>query len=109
MSKYYSTLDLYLITSRAEGGPKSILESLASGVPLITSSVGMAPEIITSGKNGFLVEIQNVEQMVERTSSIIENQDMREKFIKHGLETVQDYTWENIVKQRYEKIYKSLI
>ena len=42
----YHALDAYLVTSRQEGGPKSVLESMAAGVPLVTTRVGQAPELV---------------------------------------------------------------
>src|SRR3990172_5673031 len=41
----YPALDAYLITSREEGGPKGILEAMASGVPLVSTRVGMAEDV----------------------------------------------------------------
>ena len=38
----YNAIDLYLIASREEGGPRAILESMASGTPLVTTKVGQA-------------------------------------------------------------------
>lgn len=45
LPRYYSALDLYLITSRLEGGPKSALEALACGTPLVSTPVGQVPEL----------------------------------------------------------------
>jgi len=57
----YETLDLYLVASRQEGGPKAILESMASGVPIISTRVGQAADIILPEKNGWLVDVEDVE------------------------------------------------
>lgn len=54
LNKLFNCLDLYLITSRQEGGPKSLLEAMACNVPVISTPVGQATEIIVDGKNGFL-------------------------------------------------------
>ena len=44
----YSALDLYLITSREEGGPRSFMESLATKTPLVATPVGMIQDYINS-------------------------------------------------------------
>ena len=44
--EYYKTCDICLITSREEGGPLSLLESLALGIPVISTKVGMAVDLI---------------------------------------------------------------
>lgn len=43
----YRALDIYLVTSRDEGGPKSVLESLASGIPVISTPVGQARDFLS--------------------------------------------------------------
>jgi len=57
----YHALDAYVVTSRQEGGPKAILESMASGVPIVSTRVGQAPELIRPGENGWLADIGDVE------------------------------------------------
>jgi len=50
-----SGLDILLVTSREEGCPYVILEAMAAGCPVIATDVGGIPDLITSGKTGFLV------------------------------------------------------
>ena len=96
VANYYKASDLYLITSREEGGPKSILESMACGVPLISTKVGMAEDIIIDGQNGYLVDIEDVDTIYNRACTLIENQELSLKFINSGLKTVKEYDWVNI-------------
>ncbi len=105
----YNILDLYLVTSRAEGGPQAILEGMATGVPLITTNVGMVPLVVKQGINGFVSDINDVNQLYQDSTEIIKNKELREKIIVNGLKTVKNYSWEIIVKQYYEKIYKKLL
>ena len=44
----YQALDLYLITSREEGGPMGLMESMSCGIPVVTTNVGMAADVILS-------------------------------------------------------------
>jgi glycosyltransferase involved in cell wall biosynthesis len=62
-SAYHAT-DLTLVTSRQEGGPKAVLESLAAGVPLVTTRVGQAGELVSDGENGLLAEVDDVDELV---------------------------------------------
>ena len=105
VASYYKASDLYLVTSREEGGPKSILESMACGVPLVSSKVGMAEDIILDGINGFLVDVEDIDNLYNKASSLIENKDLRIKIIKNGLDTVKSYSWKKISKQYFNKIY----
>ena len=56
-------LDLYIVASRHEGGPKAILESMASGVPLVTTRVGQAMDLVKHGKNAFMVNVEDVDAL----------------------------------------------
>lgn len=67
----YHCLDLYVVASREEGGPKSILESMACGIPLVTTRVGQAMDIVRHGENGWMVEIDDVRGLVASVEHIL--------------------------------------
>lgn len=63
VAKLFQALDLYIVASRQEGGPKAILESMASGVPLVTTRVGQAMDLVNHGKNAFMTDVEDVEAL----------------------------------------------
>lgn len=63
IGRLYHAIDLYMVTSREEGGPKSILESMASGVPLVSTHVGQAVDLVVHGVNGWLVDVEDVDAL----------------------------------------------
>jgi len=105
----YNVLDLYIVTSRSEGGPKALLESMATGVPVVTTNVGMAPYLIENRVNGFKAEINNINQLYNYSVELLQNEHLKKKFIKNSLKTVQKYNWENLVKRYYLEIYKKIL
>ena len=109
VAKYYHALDLYLITSRIEGGPKAILESWASGVPLISTKVGMVPDIARDGESVLLAEVENVDQISEKVKQIIESKKLKDTLVKNALKEVKKYSWSNIAKQYYQEIYSKIL
>jgi glycosyltransferase involved in cell wall biosynthesis len=106
VAEYFKAIDLYMVTSREEGGPKSILESMACGIPLISTKVGMAEDIIENGKNGFLVDIENIDGIYNKVCDIIDNSELSSKLVQNGLKTIVNYDWNLIVNKYYEKLYK---
>ncbi len=109
VAEYYKAIDLYIVTSREEGGPKSILESLASGVPIISTKVGMAPDIIIDGENGFLCEVEDVDDIVKKSMMILEGPSLRDRMTACGLETVRQFDWSSIAGQYEHRLYRKLL
>ena len=66
----YHALDVCLVASRQEGGPKAVLESMASGVPLVTTRVGQAMDLVRNGVNGFMVAVEDVEGLAHSVERV---------------------------------------
>jgi len=81
---------------------------MATGVPIISTNVGMAQDVIMNGINGFITEVENIEQIYNYAIKILNNRELKEEFIKNGLESVKKYDWKNLVREYYLKIYKGL-
>ena len=63
IGRLYHALDAYVVPSRQEGGPKGVLEAMASGVPVVTTRVGQAAEIVRHEENGYLVDVEDAEAL----------------------------------------------
>jgi glycosyltransferase involved in cell wall biosynthesis len=64
LARAYNALDLYLVTSRQEGGPKAALETAAAGIPLVSTRVGQAQELHAHGETAALVDVEDVDGLV---------------------------------------------
>jgi glycosyltransferase involved in cell wall biosynthesis len=53
LASFYSSIDVYLLTSRVEGGPFTVLEAMACKTPVVATRVGLVPEVIQDGVTGF--------------------------------------------------------
>jgi glycosyltransferase involved in cell wall biosynthesis len=71
----YRALDVYLVTSRQEGGPKAVLESLASGVPHVTTRVGQAQDHVVPGHHGWLADVGDAEGIAGLAAAIRDGVD----------------------------------
>ena len=60
MPGLFSALDVYLMTSRVEGGPVTVLEAMACGTPVVATRVGLVPDVICYGVEGFTVPVGDV-------------------------------------------------
>jgi len=109
IAKYYNILDLYLITSRVEGGPKQILESWASGIPVVSTRVGMVTDIAKDKKNILLTGSKNINQIANKATEIIENPTLRDRLVAKGLEAAPNYSWDKISVRYFKEIYQRLL
>ena len=75
---------LLVLPSRSEAWPNVFTEAMACRVPIIGTNVRGIPEIIEDGVNGFLVNPDNVDMLVEKIKILITNESLRRKFIEGG-------------------------
>ncbi len=95
IGELYNLLDLYLITSREEGGPMALLESMASGVPIVTTRVGQAIDIVKHKVNGLVCDIEDVDSLYENVVLVINDKNMRELLIANGRKSAEEYSIKN--------------
>ncbi|MCR9908102.1 glycosyltransferase family 4 protein [Vibrio campbellii] len=72
---YIENCSIYVLPSYHEGMPRTVLEAMAMGRPILTTDVPGCRETVVNGENGWLVEKANVEQLAERMVWFIENQN----------------------------------
>ena len=95
IAKLYDALDLYLITSREEGGPKAVLESMSKGVPLVTTEVGQAKDLVKSGENAMMTAIDNVEELSSFSLDVLGDKELQKKLINNGFRTAEQNSLDN--------------
>lgn len=105
----YNTLDLYIVSSRIEGGPLALIECMATGIPIVTTNVGMASLVIKNGINGLIAEVNNVEQLTLNALKILKNKDLHKLLVYNGLKEVLKYNWKEIAIQHYNQVYKKFL
>ncbi|MFW9997984.1 MAG: glycosyltransferase family 4 protein [Candidatus Odinarchaeota archaeon] len=108
MNLYYNMIDAYLITSRAEGGPKGLIESMACKIPVVSTRVGMAHDIVKDGMNGYIAEIDDIRSLVEKMELLISNDELRYEIGINGFDTSLNFTWKKIAKRYFDELYDPL-
>ncbi|MBK26614.1 MAG: glycosyl transferase family 1 [Halobacteriovorax sp.] len=109
ITKCFNLLDIYLVSSRLEGGPRAPMECHASGVPVVSTLVGQVPDMIEDGENGFIVEVGDTEAMAKSCLKILNNPELSKKFVQRGIETVKRFDYKVISSEYMEKLYKPLM
>jgi len=108
IAELYQCLDAYLITSRVEGGPKAILESMASMVPIISSPVGQAEEILQDQETGLLSPVGNIELYVQAVTWLYKNPARAKELKEKAFSACKQYDYVAMTTC-YEKMLKALM
>ena len=98
--------DLYVATSKREGLPVNILEAMISGLPLVVTNCRGQRELVEDGKNGYIVEINDVNALVEKIKNIYLDSRIREQVTNNARENIDKYLIENVLKEM-KKIYNT--
>ena len=99
MREYYNSLDLYICASRSEGTPRPVIEAAACGVPVISTDVGIVPELIENDINGFIVE-RTLEAITEKLKWIAKNQDILSNMGRQLRDKMEiEFNWETLIYQ----------
>lgn len=109
VAEAYRALDMYLVTSRCEGGPKALLEAWASGTPLVSTRVGMVSDLVESGVTGMIAEVDDVGTLVESCRRLIHDPEHRQQCVRHAATETLKYTWHCNAVQHYERVYSPIL
>jgi glycosyltransferase involved in cell wall biosynthesis len=96
LARAYHEVDVCLVTSRQEGGPKAVLESMASGVPLVTTRVGQAAELVRDGDNGLVADVDDVDALVGAVQRVHDDADLRARVGAAGRVTAEEHAEERL-------------
>jgi glycosyltransferase involved in cell wall biosynthesis len=109
LPKLYQAADVFAFSTFYEHHPFAVLEALATGLPVVTTTVGGIPETIDSGKNGYLVEPFNPRQFSEKILRLLENPAEAQEMGKKARQTVeQQLDWRIVVKEAMKVYDKAL-
>ena len=107
---YMGVSDVFVLPSLMETGGNVLLEALASGLPIISTKVGWAEDLVKEGYNGFIVRKNNLNDLKNRLGLLLNNNTLLSKFKNNSVNLAKTklITWKQCAKL-YEKEYKALL
>jgi len=108
--KYLLASDIFIFPSLNETGGNVLLEALSCGLPIITTRVGWAEDVVIEGYNGYFIEKKDVKSICKNLVKILTNSNLIKKFSKNSLKMANKriISWDEC-GTLYEKEYKSLL
>ena len=106
ISLAYNACDVFVAPSTQDNLPNTVIESLASGVPVVAFDIGGMPDMITNGYNGFLAESFSTEGLAQGVVNVLKDQSNLANFARK--KAVEIFTPGRIAEQ-YQKVYSGLL
>ncbi|MEK6826111.1 MAG: glycosyltransferase family 4 protein, partial [Nanoarchaeota archaeon] len=102
----YQAADVYALPSYREGLPLTLIESFASGLPVVASPVNGVPYEMKDPENGYFVEYGDLKGLKEAIVKILDNKDIALKMKKNNLKKAKTYDWD-LISKKTENLYKT--
>jgi glycosyltransferase involved in cell wall biosynthesis len=101
--------DFFVLPSRAEGLPISMLEAMSHGLPVVATAAGGSVEACTDGGQGYLVPIDDHAALADAMARLAADPALRRRLGEAGLARVRDEFSFDRTAERYEALYGRML
>lgn len=105
MPDYYNSIDVYICASKNEGTPNPVLESMASGVPVISTDVGIVRDAFGTKQKRFILKERSKEALKEKIKDLLNDKSQFDILSNENLESIKTWSWEEKCKQ-FKKFFE---
>jgi glycosyltransferase involved in cell wall biosynthesis len=106
LAGWYSRAMVFAFPSLDEGFGMPVLEAMASGIPVLTSSRSALPEV--AGDAAWLVDPEDTEALAQALRSMTERRELREDLARRGVLRARRFTWEKAVRETWD-VYEEVL
>jgi len=108
MDELFRRADVFWLTSSWEGLPNVVIEAMASGLPVVATDVGGTRELFCSGREGFLVRANHVDDFVYFGTALLRDDALRRKMSAAARQRAQQFSVRRMVSAM-EAVYDSVL
>ena len=106
---YYGIAQVAVLSSLSEGSPNALLEAMAAGVPVVATSVGGIPEIVTHGESALLVTPGDVAAMSASIARLLSDKNLAQSLVARSRERILEHHTPEARVRRLIDIYTGLL
>ena len=100
--------DVFALPSYREGLPRTVLEAMAMGLPIVTTDVPGCRETVIEGENGFLVRAGDSGSLTEALKKVIDDQELRRSMGERSLQLAEERFSTDVIVTQYMELYAEL-
>ncbi|MCZ7566031.1 MAG: glycosyltransferase family 4 protein [Burkholderiales bacterium] len=104
----YRSADLMLNPSTVDNMPISLLEAMASGVPVVSTDVGGIPDLVRNGETALLVPARDPDAMAAAAIRVISDPALARSLVAAGLERARAYAWPRVKPELFGAYARAL-
>lgn len=99
--------DVFVFPSICEGFGLVLVQAMATGLPLITTYNTSGPDFIEEGKDGFLIEAQDVEAIKNKVKYFLQNPEEVKRMGQNAIIKSKDFTWDKFSSEIIKSVEKA--
>jgi glycosyltransferase involved in cell wall biosynthesis len=103
---YFGSADVFVLPSLNEGMSNSMLEALATGLPLIATDTGGTRELLEDNVNGFIIKMKDSQDIADKIDILMKNEDLRKRMDEESQKKAEGMSWEKVAGDYTDIYYK---
>ena len=108
MPGYYAGIDVLLCASLTEGTPNPVLEAMACGIPVISTGVGIVPEVFGPRQLEFMMQQRSIESMMQLLLRLSFSPELLIQLSEENLHQIRMWDWA-IRAESYRNFFREMI
>jgi glycosyltransferase involved in cell wall biosynthesis len=102
-------MDVFVLGSDYEGSPLSVIEAMASGLPIVSTAAGGVPDLFESGKEGLIVQPGDVRGLSDSMAFLLKDREARQSFGIGAARRAKENFDVSTMVRAYEKLYENIL
>jgi glycosyltransferase involved in cell wall biosynthesis len=107
--RYLGGFDLFVLPSRYEGFPLSIVEAMLAGLPVVATDVGSVPECVLDGETGAVIPADDPERLANAIRALLDSTDLRAQMGERARARARSLFTVEVMARSFERLYAEIL